>query len=152
MYEKCIKCDKLGKTCVPFFAAMTISELLEWCRLRKQYLRWSNAYLAEKSNVPKGTIDSKLSGKNGDITYSTLQPILCALLGFDGVEIPCAESQDGSKEERKETEEYLKRQIVIKRRAIIVLGVALSVFMLAVIALLLYDALNESVGIFWVTK
>lgn len=152
MYEKCIKCDKLGKTCVPYFAAMQISEVLAWCRARKQFLRWSNAELADRSRVPKGTIDAKLSGKNGDITYSTLQPILCALVGYDGKEIPCVPSKNEATEKDKETVDYLKRQIVIKRRAIIILGVSLAVFMLATISFLLYDALNESVGIFWITK
>lgn len=152
MYEKCVRCEKLGKTCVPYFAAMEISAVLAWCRDRKKFLGWSNATLAEKSNVPKGTIDAKLSGRNGDITYSTLQQILCALVANDAELMPCESFVETSKKESKETVDYLKKQIAIKRKAIIILGVALAVFMLAVISFLLYDALNESVGIFWVTK
>ena len=59
MYDKCVKCDHLGKDCIPNFYAMDIGEIRDFARKLKEEKGWSNAYLSEVSGVPKGKIDSK---------------------------------------------------------------------------------------------
>lgn len=81
MFEKCVKCAHLGKDCTPYLFSLPLDKLWTWYKHRKNYLGWSNADLAEKANVPKGTIDAKLSGRCSDVTYTTVQAILSALIG-----------------------------------------------------------------------
>ena len=70
MYKDCLNCPELGVTCDgPNFVAMTAAEILEWCKLRKAYLKMSNAKLSEISGVPKDTIDRLLSGEHLDFKY-----------------------------------------------------------------------------------
>lgn len=94
MYEKCIECERLGKDCIPNLYVMSIVEVRDWARERKEFLGLSNAELSEMSGVPKGTIDStfsKRTGKIADVTYSTFAPLLCALIGCTSKELPCFE-------------------------------------------------------------
>ena len=91
-YNKCIKCRHLGVRCDgPNFAAMTIDRIVEWIAVRKKYLGWSNAKLAEESNTPKGTIDRILAGHHTDFKMLTIQPILKALVGGSWGQYPCAD-------------------------------------------------------------
>lgn len=106
MYEKCVECDRLGKDCIPNLYVMSADEIRDFARKLKDKNGWSNAELASVSGVPKGTIDynfSKRSGKSQDVSYSTFQPVLCALIGCEATEMPC----------RKQTKEYyeMKSQV-----------------------------------------
>lgn len=55
-------------------------ELIEWCNSRRKEMGISKAKLAELTNVPESTLDRILSGKNPEFRYSTVQPIIAALL------------------------------------------------------------------------
>ena len=55
-------------------------ELIEWCNMRRKEMGISKARLAEISLVPESTLDRILSGKNPEFRYSTVQPIVAALL------------------------------------------------------------------------
>ena len=63
------------------------SELIKWCRQRKQTLGLSNQKLSDKTGVPIGTIDRIMAGKYTEYKYSSIQPIVGALLGY-GEETP----------------------------------------------------------------
>lgn len=90
MYLECVSCSKLGKACDgPNFVAMSAAELLEWCKLRKAHLGWSNAKLAEASNMPKGTIDRLFAGSHIDFRYETIRPMVMALAGGEFTGNPC---------------------------------------------------------------
>ena len=59
------------------------SELIKWCKVRKKELELSNADIAEKTGVPVGTIDRILSGNYSEFKYSSIQPVISLLLGFN---------------------------------------------------------------------
>ena len=74
---------------------MEIQRLSEWCRLRKEYLhrkdlKWTNAYIAEKSGVSEKTIYRFLSGNIDDIKISTAALILKVLVNGTWGQYPCA--------------------------------------------------------------
>lgn len=94
MYEECLKCPKMGKSCDgPNFFAMSTPELLAWCKARKAELRLSNARLSELTGgtMPKGTIDRLFAGEHVDFRYETIRPLLKALTGGEWKGLPCAE-------------------------------------------------------------
>ena len=86
MREKCNNCTRPSKSCIPYLLTLSTRETLEWCRIWKDRLGWSNATLAEKSHVPKGTIDRTLSHVKDEhdtteVKFITVRPIICALIG-----------------------------------------------------------------------
>ena len=99
MYFECVTCPKIGTVCDgPNFLAMPSKDLLEWCKQRKTQLRWSNAKLAEESNVPKGTIDRIFSANPMDFKFETIRPVLKALVGGSWGENPCGATDDSTTE------------------------------------------------------
>lgn len=58
-------------------------DLVQLCRYAKNQLAWTNADLAERSEVSKGTIDRMFSTKEytTDVRYETMRLLLKALLG-----------------------------------------------------------------------
>lgn len=62
-------------------------DLISWCRQRKKALELSNQKLSDLSGVPIGTIDRVMSGNYSEFKYSSIQPIVSILLGFNK-EIP----------------------------------------------------------------
>ena len=58
------------------------SDLINWCKNRKQFLGLSNQRLSEQSGVPVGTIDRILAGKYTEFRYSSIQPIVAVLIGI----------------------------------------------------------------------
>ena len=91
MFEKCIKCNRLGDSCVPNLMILPFSELLQWWDKRQKYLGWTNKTLEEKSKVPLGTINRIKGGDYMDCKYSTIRSILIALIGGTTDEFPCTD-------------------------------------------------------------
>lgn len=91
MFDKCIKCDRLGESCVPNLMLLPFSELIQWCTKRQKHLEWKNQDLAVKSNVPLGTINRIKAGEYMDCKYSTIKNILIALIGGTTDEFSCTE-------------------------------------------------------------
>ena len=179
MYEKCIKCSKLGVTCEgPHFFTMSAEELLEWCKERKKFLKLSNEKLSEltyiqKGNipngVPKGTIDRLFSGEHLDFKYETARPLIKVLAGGEFVEAPCPEEPSNFVDEKlihlEEENEKLKEKInVYKEKAEIykdqlkwvrissaILGVLLAGCLVIITAALVIDRFNSDLGFFWLT-
>ena len=90
MFDKCIKCPRIGESCVPNLTLLPFAELIQWCIKRQKYLGWSNQMLADKSNVPVGTINRIWAGEE-DCKYSTMRSILIALIGGTTDEFACTE-------------------------------------------------------------
>ena len=90
MFEKCIKCPRIGESCVPNLMLLPFADLMQWCAERQKYLGWSNKTLAEKSKVPEGTIN-RIKGGEDDCKYSTIRNILIALIGGTTDEFACTE-------------------------------------------------------------
>lgn len=91
MFEKCIKCNKIGESCVPNLMLLSFSDLMQWCGKRQKHLEWTNQTLADKSKVPIGTINRIKAGEYLDCKYSTIKNILIALIGGTTDEFPCTE-------------------------------------------------------------
>ena len=91
MFEKCIKCDRLGESCVPNLMLLDFPNLIQWAIKRQKYLEWTNQTLADKSKVPIGTINRIKAGDYLDCKYSTIKNILITLIGGTTDEFPCTE-------------------------------------------------------------
>lgn len=93
MFDRCIKCDRLGQDCVPNLLALPWAELLNWWKERQKYLGWTNQVLSDMSSIPVGTINRIKAGED-DCKYSTMRSIIHALLGSYSVEFPCQKKLD----------------------------------------------------------
>lgn len=91
MFEKCIKCNRMGESCVPNLMLLPFSDLMQWCAKRQKFLEWTNQTLADKSSVPIGTINRIKAGEYADCKYSTIKHILIALIGGTKDEFHCTE-------------------------------------------------------------
>ncbi len=91
MFEKCIKCNRMGESCVPNLMLLPFADLMQWCAKRQKHLEWKNQDLAERSKVPVGTINRIKAGEYIDCKYSTIRSILIALIGGTTDEFACTE-------------------------------------------------------------
>ena len=90
MYSECVKCQKLGISCDgPNFAAMQGNEFISWCKARKAHLGYSNGYIAEQAQMPKGTVDGFFAGAHADFRFETVRPIVRVLVGGEYKGNPC---------------------------------------------------------------
>ena len=78
---------------LPDILSLNSKDLIDWCNTKKKQMHISNAKLALQTNVPEGTIDRILTGKNLEFRYSTIQPIVRFLLGINEV-TPTDETND----------------------------------------------------------
>lgn len=74
------------------------SELIKWCKARKKELELSNAVISEKTGVPVGTIDRIFSGNYSEFKYSSIQPVVSFLVGFNK-ETPQPQDADSTQEQ-----------------------------------------------------
>lgn len=91
MFEKCIRCERLGQDCVPNLMILSFGDLMQWCVKKQKDLGWTNQMLADKSTVPIGTINRIKVGDYADCKYSTIRNLLVALIGGISTEFPCKE-------------------------------------------------------------
>jgi hypothetical protein len=91
MFDKCIKCPKIGESCVPNLMLLSFADLIQWCNKRQKHLGWTNKVLAEKSKVPEGTINRIKAGEYPDCKYSTIKNIVITLIGGTTDEFSCTE-------------------------------------------------------------
>ncbi len=90
MFDKCIKCNRMGESCVPNLMLLPFADLLQWCSKRQKHLGWTNQTLADRSKVPVGTINRIKAGEE-DCRYSTIRSILITLIGGTTDEFACTE-------------------------------------------------------------
>lgn len=90
MFDKCIKCNRIGESCVPNLMLLPFHELIQWCAKRQKSLEWTNQTLADKSTVPVGTIN-RIKAGDTDCKYSTIRNILITLIGGTTDEFACTE-------------------------------------------------------------
>ena len=93
MFDKCVKCERIGQDCVPNLLSLPWNELLAWWKKRQAHLGWTNQVLSDKSNIPVGTINRIKAGED-DCKYSTMRSIIHALMGSYSVEFPCQKKLD----------------------------------------------------------
>ena len=90
-FEKCIKCTRMGESCVPNLMLLPFADLIKWCDIRQKHLGWSSQTLADKSKVPLATIYRIKDGKYLDCKYSTIKSLLVTLIGGTSDEFSCTE-------------------------------------------------------------
>lgn len=109
MFEKCIKCNRMGESCVPNLMLLPFSDLMQWCTKRQKHLGWTNQTLAEKSQVPIGTINRIKAGEYLDCKYSTIKHILIALIGGTTDEFACTEQVEKELRQMEQLEQSAAR-------------------------------------------
>ena len=98
-YNICISCSRIGQSCDgPNFLAMSVDRWCEWCRHRRDYLKWKNTTLAEKSGVSKISIDRIMSGDMKDLRITTMQAVTRALVNGSWGQSPCVLVTETEKE------------------------------------------------------
>ena len=89
-YNRCINCIHIGELCDgPNFLAMEIERWCEWCRLRKEYLGWTNLHVAELADVSKISVDRIMRVDIKDLRISTMQAVTKALINGTWGKYPC---------------------------------------------------------------
>ena len=118
-YNQCIDCAHIGKNCDgPNFLAMSIDRWCEWCHLRKEYLNWTNAKIAELSGVSKISVDRIMSGNVKDMRNTTMQAVTKALVNGSWGQYPCAMAANASEEYNPAIVDQCKQlQATIDRQA-----------------------------------
>ena len=109
MFDKCIKCNRLGDSCVPNLMLLPFPELLQWCNKRQKHLGWTNKDLSEKSTVPIGTINRIKAGDYEDCKYSTIKHILIALIGGITDEFHCTDLIEKERQQMEQLEQHSAR-------------------------------------------
>ncbi len=113
MFEKCIKCNRMGESCVPNLMLLPFAELMQWCAKRQKHLEWSNQTLADKSKVPVGTINRIKAGEE-DCKYSTIRGILIALIGGTTDEFACTEQVEKELRQMEQLEQSAAKLSVVE--------------------------------------
>ena len=115
MFEKCIKCERLGENCVPNFMILPFSDLIQWCNKRQKYLEWTNQTLADRSKVPIGTINRIKAGDYLDCKYSTIKHILITLIGGTTDEFPCTEQVERNLMQLEQMEQQTAKLAAVEK-------------------------------------
>lgn len=112
-YNRCVNCVHLGELCDgPNFLAMELERWCEWCRLRKEYLGWTSAHLAELADVSKVSIDRIMGINAKDLRISTMQAVTKALVNGTWGQYPCVLAATGKTEVRSEECTKLREEIL----------------------------------------
>lgn len=114
MFEKCIKCNRIGESCVPNLMLLPFPNLMQWCTKRQKHLDWTNQMLAEKSTVPIGTINRIKAGEYIDCKYSTMRNILIALIGGTTDEFACTEQVERELQQVDQLERQAARLSIVE--------------------------------------
>ena len=115
MFEKCIKCNRMGESCVPNLMLLPFYDLMQWCAKRQKHLEWSNQILAEKSKVPIGTINRVKAGEE-DCKYSTIRNILIALIGGTTNEFACTEQVEKELQQMEQLEQQASKLADVEKK------------------------------------
>jgi hypothetical protein len=91
MFDKCIKCPKIGESCVPNLMRLPFAELMQWLIKFQKHLGWSNQKWADESDVPVGTINRMKAGDYSDCKYSTIRSLAISVMGGTKDEFSCTE-------------------------------------------------------------
>lgn len=115
MFEKCVKCNRLGESCVPNLMLLPFADLIQWCNQRQKHLGWTNQFLADKSKVPIGTINRIKVGDYLDCKYSTIKNILITLIGGTTDEFPCTEQVEKELKQMEQLEQQAAKTIATEK-------------------------------------
>lgn len=115
MFEKCIKCNRMGESCVPNLMLLPFANLIQWIDKRQKYLEWTSQTLADKSNVPVSTIKRIKAGGYDDCKYSTIKSILIALIGGTTDEFACTELVERELRDKEQLEQQAAKLSAVEK-------------------------------------
>lgn len=114
-YDICLHCPFMGVTCDgPNITAMSYARWVEWASKLAKQNGLTHSVIADQANLPKGTVDSALSGKNKDIRADTKRMITKAIVGGCWGQYPChmaAQLMFGNLEEDEMHTETLVKEL-----------------------------------------
>lgn len=114
MFEKCIVCNRMGESCVPNLMLLPFAELIKWIDKRQRHLGWTSQALADKSNVPVGTIKRIKAGEYMDCKYSTIKSILISLIGGTTDEFACTEQVEKELRQLEQLEQQAAKMSLVE--------------------------------------
>lgn len=114
-FEKCITCPKIGVSCVPNLMLLPFEDLLVWWDKRQKQLGWSKQDLADRSNVPIGTIKRIKAGEHPDCRYSTIKSILITLIGGTTDEFACTDKMENDLKYIEEMKEHADKLAFVEQ-------------------------------------
>lgn len=114
MFEKCIKCNRMGESCVPNLMLLPFADLMQWCSKRQKHLEWTNQTLADKSKVPVSTLSRIKAGDYADCKYSTMRSILIALIGGTTDEFACTEQVERELRQMEQLEQQAAKMTTVE--------------------------------------
>ena len=93
-YEKCVTCQKLDQNLCngPNFSVLNNEDKTDWMIARAKFLGLTHKAIAEKANIPKGTVDPILAKKKINLTSETFRMILAALGVNNAGDHPCPDA------------------------------------------------------------
>lgn len=115
MFEKCLKCSRIGESCVPNIMLLSFPELIQWCDKRQKQLAWTNKILADKSKVPEGTIKRIKAGDYLDCKYSTIRIIVITLIGGTTDEFSCTEQVERELRQMEQLEQQAAKLSIVEK-------------------------------------
>lgn len=113
MFENCITCNRMGESCVPNLMLLPFATLMQWIDKRQRHLGWINQDLADKSNIPVGTIKRIKAGEE-DCKYSTMRNILIALIGGTTDEFPCTDLVEKELRQMEQLEQQAAKLSIVE--------------------------------------
>lgn len=177
--KNCKNCTHAGLDCFPHIVSLPSSELIAWCKIRKDDLHLSNSDIADRSGVPKGTVDRIFSSDLADCRMSTILPIICVLSGCQSDELECTHDKQTEMsiteknahmsetitrleaENNRQQETIDRLRVTVndmkglarsRMRIIRILAISLAAALLVIISALVVDKLNSDVGFIWIQK
>lgn len=114
MFDKCIKCPKIGESCVPNLWLLPFPELIQWCIKRQKFLGWPNQTWADKSKVPVGTISRIKAGDYEDCKYSTIKSLAISVIGGTTNEFACTEQVERELRQLEQLEKQAARLSLVE--------------------------------------
>lgn len=114
MFEKCIKCERIGESCVPNLWLLPFPDLIQWCIKRQKHLGWSNQTWADKSKVPVGTINRIKAGDYADCKYSTIKSLAISVIGGTTDEFSCTEQVERELRNMEQLEQQAAKLSVVE--------------------------------------
>lgn len=155
MNEKCKDCKRSETGCLKYISSLSPEDLRDWCLRRKNALLLTNQNIADIANISKRTVDRFFAADVHDFRFSSVQPIIYALLqDFDCrvnstqtmLEAERANMKIQNLEQQLKTE---KRDLVFARKYIVILSVTLAIAAAVIVAALVFDMLHADKGFFW---
>ena len=112
MFEKCLRCGKLGSACPRQLYELSPEELVALCNTRRKNIPgMTYDRMVEKTNLSKGTISGFFGGNHADYRLDTIRPILKVLFGEKVEGCLCASLEVGEREAYEEKIKGLERDL-----------------------------------------